>query len=131
MGVSYFKVRRHKAEGLRTVGILLTSAKTWKGGVKERIRGNRISLTLVTSGCNVGRCVDVSPARLVESPVSELVSVSKQGPREGTTGGGLVRGAHSVAVDLPSQVSAPEIRRVQRKKSELGIRHKKGNLLEG
>ena len=93
MGVSYFKVRRHKAEGLRTVGILLTSAKTWKGGVKERIRGNRISLTLVTSGCNVGRCVDVSPARLVESPVSELVSVSKQGPREGTTGGGLVRGA--------------------------------------
>ena len=84
--------------------------------MKERIRGNGNSLSLVTSGCNVGRCVDVSPARLVESPVSELVSVSKQGPREGTTGGGLVRGAHSVAVDLPSRVSAPECKASAEKK---------------
>ena len=47
------------------------------------------------------RRVDVSPARQVGSPVPELVSVSRRGPREGTTRGGLVRGAHPVAVDLP------------------------------
>ena len=41
--------------------------------------------------------------RQVESPVLELVSVSWQGPREGAAGGGLVRGAHPVEVDLPSQ----------------------------
>ena len=37
----------------------------------------------------------------VESPVPELISVSGQGPREGTIGGGLMRGAHSVGVGLP------------------------------
>ena len=51
----------------------------------------------------MGRCVDVSPARQVESPVLELVSVSRQGPREGAARGGLVRGAHPVEVDIPSQ----------------------------
>ena len=52
--------------------------------------------------------MDVSPARLVKSPVSELVSVSKQGPRDGTREGGLMREAHSIVVDLPSRVSATE-----------------------
>ena len=52
--------------------------------------------------------VRVSPASEVESPVLGLVSVSWQGPREGTTRGGLAKGAHPVAVDLPSWVSAPE-----------------------
>ena len=42
----------------------------------------------------MGRCVDVSPARPVERPVLDFVSVSRQGPREGTSGSGLVRGAH-------------------------------------
>ena len=37
----------------------------------------------------------------------ELISVW-QGPREGATGGGLMRRANPVGVDLPSQVSAPE-----------------------
>ena len=58
----------------------------------------------------MGWCVDVSPARQVESPSPELVSVSQQGPREGITGGGLVRGSHPGAVDLPSRVSTPECR---------------------
>ena len=97
MGVPCFKVRRStRAEGLRAVGFLPPSARTWKRGERERIRGNGISRALVTSGFNVGRWVDVSPARPVESPAPELVSVSRQGPREGTTGGGLLRGAHSV-----------------------------------
>ena len=57
----------------------------------------------------MGRCMDVSPARQVDGPIPELVSVSRPGPTEGTTGGVLVRGAHHpAAVDLPSQVSAPE-----------------------
>lgn len=84
----------HKGEGLRAVGFLLLSARTWKQAERERIQGNGISLAFVTSGCNVGRCVDVSPARPVERPVLDFVSVSRQGPREGTSGSGLVRGAH-------------------------------------
>ena len=55
----------------------------------------------------MGQCVDVGPARQVESP-AQSSSVSRQGPREGTTGGGLVRGAHPVAVALPSRVLAPD-----------------------
>ena len=98
----------HKAEGPRAVGVLPPSTSTWKWGERERIPENGISLTLVTKGCNVGQCVDVSPARQVESPVLELISVSRQSPREGTTRGGLAKGAHPVAVDLPSWVSAPE-----------------------
>ena len=64
----------------------------------------------------MGWCVDVSPARQVESLFQELISVSQQGPREGTTGGGLVRGAHTDAVDLLSQVSAPECKASAEKK---------------
>ena len=59
----------HKTEGLRALGILPPSAKTGKGGQRERIQENGISLTLVTNGLNVGRCVDVSPVRQVEIPV--------------------------------------------------------------
>ena len=40
--------------------------------------------------------MDVNPARQGESPILELVSVSQKGLREGTTRGGLVRGAHPV-----------------------------------
>ena len=63
----------------------------------------------------MGQYVDVSPARQVESPIPipELTSVSWQDPREGTTGGG---GAHPVAVDLLSQVSAPECKASAEKK---------------
>ena len=60
--------------------------------------------------------MDVSPARQVESLFQELISVSQQSPREGTTGGGLVRGAHTDAVDLLSQVSAPECKASAEKK---------------
>ena len=56
----------------------------------------------------MGWCVDVSSARQVETPFQELISVSQRGPKEGTPGGGLVGGAHPVAVDLPSQGLAPE-----------------------
>ena len=80
----------------------------------------------------MGQCVDVSPARQVESPVPELISVSWQGPREETTRGGLVREAHPVAVDLPSQVLAPECKEsVEKKKASWAVRQEKGNLLEG
>ena len=56
----------------------------------------------------MGQCVDVSPARQVENPVLELISVSQQGAREVTTGGGLVRGAQPVVMNLPFRVLAPE-----------------------
>ena len=80
----------------------------------------------------MGWCVDVSPARRVESPVPKLISVSWQGPREGTTGGGLVRGAHPVAVDLPSRVSTPKCKAsAEKKRVSRAVRQKKGNLLEG
>ena len=38
---------------------------------RERIWENGISLTLVTNGCNVGWCVDISPARQVKRVPSE------------------------------------------------------------
>ena len=80
----------------------------------------------------MGQCVDVSPARQVESPVPELISVSRPGPRQGTTGGGLVRGAHPVVVDLPSRVSAPERKpSAEKKRASQAVRQEKGNLLEG
>ena len=73
-----------KAKGRRAVG----SSRLVLGlgrGERERIRGNGISLTIVTNGWNVSGCGHVSPARQVESPVPELVSVPWQGPRVGTT----------------------------------------------
>ena len=80
----------------------------------------------------MGWCVSVSPARQVESPVPELVSVSWQVAREGTTRGGLVKGAHPVVVDLPSQAPAPECK-VSAKKERVSwaVKQEKGNLLEG
>ena len=75
--------------------------------------------------------MDVSPARQVESPVLDLISVSQQGPREGTTGGGPVRGAHPLAGHLPSQVSTPECKAsAEKKRSSQAVRQEKGNLLE-
>ena len=80
----------------------------------------------------MGQCVDISPARQVEIPVLELISASQQGAREATTGGGLVRGAHPVVVNLPSQVLAPESKAsVEKKKASWAVRQEKGNLLEG
>ena len=75
----------------------------------------------------MGRCVDVSPTRQVESPVPELISVSWQGPREGTTRGGLVRGAHTAAVDLPSWHQ--NLRQVQRKRERAGQSGKKRKFI--
>ena len=45
MGIPYFKVRRHKAEGR---GEPPANAGTWKPGERERIREDGISLALVT-----------------------------------------------------------------------------------
>ena len=68
----------------------------------------------------------------VESPAPELVSVSLQGPREGTTGGGFVREAQPLAVDLLSRVSAPERKASEEKKrASRAVRQEKGNLLKG
>ena len=76
--------------------------------------------------------MDVSLARQVQSPILELVLVSLQGPREGTTRGGLMREAHPIVVDLPSWVSAPECKAsAEKKRSSQAVRQEKGNLLEG
>ena len=64
----------------------------------------------------MGHGVHVRPARRVESPVPELISVSQQNPREGITRGGLVRGANPVVVDLPHQVWVPECKASAEKK---------------
>ena len=80
----------------------------------------------------MGRCVDVSPARQVESPILGLISVSWQGPREGTTRDGLGRGAHPVGMDLPSQVLAPECKaNAEEKQSKLGSQARKGKFIRG
>ena len=80
----------------------------------------------------MGRCVDVSPARQVESPILGLISVSWQGPREGSTRDGLGRGAHPVGVDLPSQVLAPVCKEsAEKNRASWAVRQEKGNLLEG
>ena len=80
----------------------------------------------------MGRCVDVSPTRQLESPVPELFSVSQQGSREGTVRGGLVRGAHPVAVNLSSWVLAPGRKAsAEKKRASWAVRQEKGNLLEG
>ena len=74
----------------------------------------------------MGWCVHVSPARQVEHPILELVSVSRQGPREGTPGGWLVRGAHPVAVDLPSRILGPESKEsAQKKRVSWAVRQKR------
>ena len=78
--------------------------------------------------------MDVSPVRQVESPILELVSVSWQGPRRGPPevgSGGEPRGAHPVAVDLPSRVSAPECKAsAEKERASRAVRQEKGNLLE-
>ena len=80
----------------------------------------------------MGWCVDVGPARQVESSVSELVSFSQQGPREGMAGSGLMRGTHPVVVDPSSQVLAPKCKvSAEEKRASRAIRQEKGNLLEG
>ena len=76
--------------------------------------------------------MDVCPAKQVESPIPELASVSWRGPREGTTGGGLMKGAHPVAVDLPSQVLAPECKAsAEKKRASQAVRQEKGNFIRG
>ena len=95
------------------MGILPPSARTWKQGERER---ESVRLTQWDFTHPFNRWVKCGPvcgyqsSKVSGDSVPELVSVSWQGPKEGTTGGGLVRGAHPVAVDLPSQVqtSAPE-----------------------
>ena len=61
----------------------------------------------------------------------ELISVSWQDSKEGTTSGGFRKGAHPVAVDLPSRVSAPECKTSAEKKRASWAVRPKGNLLEG
>ena len=73
--------------------------------------------------------MDVSPARQVESPDPGLVSVSQQGPREGITGGGLVRRAHPVG--WIAGFLHENIRRVKIKESEPGSQARKGNFIRG
>ena len=136
MGIPYFKVRqgtRPRSWGLW--GSSHLALGLGNEAKRERIRGNGISLTLVTNGWKMGWCgcqpqwVDVSPARQVESPVLELISVSQQGPRGGTTGGGLVREAHPVG--WISEFLHHNVRQVKIKESELGSQVRKGNFIRG
>ena len=107
MGVPYFSQAGHKAEGLRAVGILLPCASSWKR--EEGERGSRER----DFACPCNRWMKCGPVCASGESRPELISVSRQGPREGTTGG-----AHPAAVDLPSRVLALNVRRVQRKGGE-------------
>ena len=61
-----------------------------------------------------------------ESRPGGIVSVSLQGPRERATGCGLIRGAHPVAVDLPSWVLAPEYKgNAEKKRVSQAVRQEK------
>ena len=63
---------------------------------------------------------------------SQSSPVSQQAPSEGTTARGLLRGAYPLAVDLPSQVSAPEGKAsAEKKRASWAVRQAKGNALEG
>ena len=73
-------------------------------------------------GWNVGWCVEVSPARQVESPVPELISVSSQGPREG---------AHPAVVDLPVWVLSPECKATAEKNRAGWAVRQKGKFIRG
>ena len=73
--------------------------------------------------------MDVSPARQVESPIPELASVSWQGPREGTTGGGLLKPSCG-GFSFPG-FSTRMQGECREKESEPGSQARKGNLLEG
>ena len=97
--------------------------------VRQRIREDGISLTLVTDGCNMGQCVDVNPARQVESRILWLASVSRRGPREGTTGGGLLKPSCG-GFSFPG-FSTRMQGECREKESEPGSQARKGNLLEG
>ena len=72
----------------------------------------------------MGWYMDVTPARQVESPILEVISVSWQGPREGTTGGG--QGAYPGAMDLPSRVLALKCKvSVEKKRASWAVRQEK------
>ena len=74
-------------------------------------------------------CVDVSPARHMESPVPGLLSVSPRGPKEGITSGGL--GAHPVEVDLPSWADTRMQGECREKESKPGSQARKGTFIRG
>ena len=67
----------------------------------------------------------------VESPIPELISVSGQGQREGTTGGGPMREAHPVGVGLPPGFRHQNVRWVKRKRERAGQSGKKGKFIRG
>ena len=90
MGVPYFSQAGHKAEGLRAVGILLPCASSWKR--EEGERGSRER----DFACPCNRWMECGPVCASGESRPELISVSQQGPREGITGGGLVRAAYAV-----------------------------------
>ena len=121
MGVPYFKVRwdtRPRALGL------------WNEA-RERIQENGISLTLVTNGWNVGRCVDVSPARQVESPVPGLVSVSRRGPRRGPPEVGSGEEPTRLWWLFPPGFQHQNVRLVQKRENKPGSQARKGKFIRG
>ena len=98
------------------------SAGAWKRGAKEDLRERDF-----THPCNRWMkrgpvCVWASPARQVESPVQELISVSRQGPREGTT---------QLRWILPPGFRHQNVKRVQRKREQARQSGKKRKCIRG
>ena len=67
-----------------------------------------------------------------KSPTLELILVSQKGLREGTTRGGLVRGAHPVVDGSSLACLVPECKAsAEKNRASQAFRQEKGNLLEG
>ena len=113
MGVPYFKVRR---------GTRPRARGPWREREREDPRGWGF-----THPCNRWMkrgpvCVWASPARQGESPVQELISVSRQGPREGTT---------QLRWILPPGFRHQNVKRVQRKREQARQSGKKRKFIRG
>ena len=91
----------------------------------------------------MGWCVDEMSLQDSRPARDALLSFSKwrvppgsssqflPGPKEGTPGGGLVRGPHAPEVDLSFLVSAPECKAsAEKNRASRAVRQEKGNLLK-
>ena len=98
---------------------------------RESVRGNGISLTLVTDGRKVGRGVGVGPARQVDSPARSWLrfSAGSQGGDRGEVGSAEepTRVRWSCPPGFRHQSAKASAEQESRPQSRL----EKGNLLEG
>ena len=98
---------------------------------RERIQENGISLILVTSGWNVGRCVDVSPVRQVEIPVPGSSHFAGKIQGRGQPDVGSWEEPTQLWCISPPGFWLQNVKWMQTKGSELGSQARKGKFIRG